>query len=61
MLRVAVDISVSTTVLVVVDPYSGFSEEQETLSDLGATFRINSIDYDELDFIIEIYSTCNFF
>ena len=45
MLGIETNISELTAVLVDFAQYSILPEEQEILFDLGATFRINSIDY----------------
>ena len=42
-----IDISKSTTILADVKQFSDFPEEEEILFDLGESFIINSIDYDQ--------------
>lgn len=48
ILQIHVDISKLTVILADVAQFSDFPEEQEILFDLGASFKIDSIDYDHI-------------
>ena len=49
MLEIRVDVSKVATPLADIAQYSNYPKEEEVLFDLGASFIINSIDYDQAE------------